>query len=309
MRLRHLQYFVVVAEELSFTKASARLHIEPSPLSRAIRELEYYVGVDLLHRQKGRIRLTSSGEAFRLAAKRMLALFDDAKKHAHTSTSGSTSRLRIGLADSLAQPRLTRLLAMCREEEPRTAVGIVEMTADELMVALNHDIIDAGITVDGEVIPGFVKEAVWSERPVVAIPRHHPLLALDRVSMEDAMRYPLVLCHPEKCVGGYKLFLRSLYGSGLPPPKVAEYISGHEPMMLLVSAGYGIGFGLESQATLYNYPDIIIRPVTDELATASTFIVTARNRVSPELERFIERARRIGGLAKPEGDGPIAARA
>lgn len=198
-----------------------------------------------------------------------------------------------------------RLLAMCREEEPTTGIGLLWMTAGDLLTAIDHDLIDAGITVDGDVVSGFIKEPVWSERPVAVIPRHHPLLSLERVSMADVLRYPLVLCHPDQCAGGYKLFTRSLYLSGLPPPIVAEYVLGHESMMMLVGAGYGIGFGLETQAATYNYPDIIIRPVTDELATATTFIVTNKARDSHELQRFIERARRISWVEEPE-DNDVA---
>ncbi len=120
------------------------------------------------------------------------------------------------------------------------------MTAGDLLAAIDHDLLDAGITVDGDVVSSVIKEPVWSERPIAAIPRHHPLLSLEGVSMADVLRYPLVLCHPEQCAGGYKLFLKSLYISGLPPPIVAEYVLEHESMMMLVGAGYDIGFGLET---------------------------------------------------------------
>lgn len=303
MKLRLLRYFIIVAEEKSFVKASVRLRMEATPLSRAIRALEHDIGLDLLDRAKGRVTLTPAGQAFRESCLRLLALYDEARKHAHSVANGSRERLRIGLADHLAQPNLMRLFAMCREEEPATGIGILWMTAGDLLAAIDHDIIDAGITVDGDVVSGFIKEPVWSERPIAAIPRHHPLLSLERVSMADVLRYRLVLCHPDQCAGGYKLFMKSLYGSGLPPPIVAEYVPGHESMMMLVGAGYGVGFGLETQAATYNCPDIVIRPVTDELATARTFIVTSKARHSLELQRFIERARRIGGTAATEGDG------
>lgn len=307
MRLRHLRYFITVAEELSFTRASARLHIEPSPLSRAIKDLENDVGVELLHRSKGRIKLTWAGEVFCKDARRLLALYDDARIHANKTVTGSQGRVRIGIADSLAQPRLTRLLAMCREEEPLTTIGITEMTSGELLAALNHELIDAGFTVDGEEVDGFVKEATWSERPVAAVPRHHPLLALDRIPLREVVRYPLILCHPERCAGGYKLVVQALAACGLPPPSAAEYISGHEPMMLLVAAGYGVGFGLESQAARYNIPEIILRPIADEDAVASTFVVTRNNTNSPELQRFIDRAKRVGGTTFSDGNGTAAA--
>lgn len=302
MRLRQLRYFITVAEELSFTRVSARLHIEPSPLSRAIRDLTHDVGVNLLHRSKGKIRLTWSGEVFCRDTRRVLAPYDAAKNHAHRSTAGSRCRIRIGIADSLAQPRLTQLLEVYREEEPLTTIDLSWMTGDELLTALNRDLIDAGFTIDGEEINGFVREAMWLERPVVAIPRHHPLLALDRLPLAEVLRYPLILCHPEQCAGGYKLFQQSLRASGLPSPMVDEYILGHEPMMMLVAAGYGVGIRLESQMTLYNHPDIIIRPVTEELTSASTFIVTSDLPSPAELERFIGRARTIDGLIRLEGN-------
>ncbi|MDM3063963.1 LysR family transcriptional regulator [Citrobacter sp. CK180] len=132
MRIRHLHYFLIVAEEQSFARAAARVHIEPSPLSRAIKELETQLGVRLLDRTKGRIRLTWPGEVFREEARRMLAFMDNAQTRVNSASQGYRGRLRIGLADSLAQPRLTRLLARCREEEPRTEIRIDEMTVNEM---------------------------------------------------------------------------------------------------------------------------------------------------------------------------------
>ncbi|EPX9596841.1 LysR family transcriptional regulator [Pseudomonas aeruginosa] len=294
MRIRHLHYFLIVAEEQSFARAAARVHIEPSPLSRAIKELETQLGVRLLDRAKGRIRLTWPGEVFREEARRMLAFMDNAQTRVNSASQGYRGRLRIGLADSLAQPRLTQLLARCREEEPRTEVRIAEMTVNEMVQALRHDQIDVGFTVDGEATNGCVKEMVWAERPAIAIPTHHPLLSFDKVPLGEALRYPLILCHPERCAGGHNVIRRWFNDGALPSPSVAEYVSGHEPMIMLVAAGYGIGIGLESQIALYSHPDVIIRPVADEVPNTATFIVVPEKPASKELERFIKRAQEIG---------------
>ncbi|WP_051556206.1 LysR substrate-binding domain-containing protein [Nitratireductor aquibiodomus] len=138
-------------------------------------------------------------------------------------------------------------------------IRIAEMTAGEPLAALNRDLIDVGTTVDGEEIDGFVRESVWFEHSVLTLPRHHPLHYFDPVPFKEALRYPLILCHPDKCAGGYKLFQQAYKASDLPPPTIADYISRHEPMMLLVAAGYGVGFGLKSQEVLYNHPDIILQ--------------------------------------------------
>jgi DNA-binding transcriptional LysR family regulator len=294
MRIRHLHYFLVVAEELSFSRAAARVHIEPSPLSRAIKELESELGVRLLQRTKRHIHLTWAGEVFREEARRMLSFMEGAQNRVQAAEKGYRGRLRIGLTDSLAQPRFTKLLARCREEEPFTQVKIVEMTVNEMVKALAHDQIDAGFTVHTGLSTGLIKEVVWTDRPVIAIPKNHPLLSFEKIPLREVVRHTLILCHPELCSGGYEVTHRTFREFTVPLPEIAEYVSGHEPMMMLVAAGYGIGFGLESQVTLYNHPDVIIRPVTDDVPSAATFITMLDQPPSEELSRFITRAQRVG---------------
>ncbi|HCF0987714.1 TPA: LysR family transcriptional regulator [Pseudomonas aeruginosa] len=294
MRIRHLRYFLVVAEEQSFARAAARVHIEASPLSRVIKEMESQLGVQLFHRNNGRIKLTWPGEVFLEEARRILCFMDNAQSRVQSASQGFRGRLRIGLTDSLAQPRLANLLARCREEEPRTEVRITEMTVSEMMHALSHDQIDVGLTVDNTEVPGFFKEAVWAERPAIAVPARHPLLALDTVPVSQVLRYPLLLCHPERCAGGYNVIRRWFTDPSLPVPNVAEYVSGHEPMIMLVAAGYGIAICLDSQIALFNHPDVVVRPVAREVPDTSTFMVTAQKERSPELTRFIQRALIVG---------------
>ncbi len=297
MRIRHLRYFLVVAEELSFSRAAARVHIEPSPLSRVIKELESGLGVSLFQRTKSGMHLTWAGEVFRDEVRRILSLVDDAQSRVLAAEKGYRGRLRIGLTDSLAQPYLTKLLARCREEEPLTEVKIVEMTVSEMGKALMHDQIDAGFTVHTEVSAGLVKEVVWTDRPIIAIPRNHPLLSLEKIPLQEVARHTLILCHPELCSGGYDVIHRWFCEATLSLPSNAEYVSGHEPMVMLVAAGYGIGIGLASQITLYNHPDVIIRPVTDDVPSTATFI-TLLDQPRPEaLSRFIDRAQQIGEVA------------
>jgi len=296
MRIRHLHYFLIVAEEQSFTRAATRVHIEPSPLSRAIKELENQLGVELLQRTKGRIQLTWPGEVFREEARRIIAFFENAQTRVHSASQGYHGRLRIGLTDNLAQPRMTTLLARCREEEPRTEVRITEMTVNEMLIALRHNQIDVGFTVDHSSTPGYIKEAIWSERPAIAIPTRHPLLSHEKIPITETLRYPLVLCHPERWAGGYNVIRRWLNDSSSPSPalNVAEYVSGHEPMIMLVAAGYGVGIGLKSQIALYNHPEVIVREAAEDAPSATTFAVTIEMNRPPELERFIKRARAIG---------------
>ncbi|HBO0859792.1 LysR family transcriptional regulator [Pseudomonas aeruginosa] len=294
MRIRHLRYFLIVAEEESFARAATRVHIEASPLSRAIKELESELDVHLLHRSNGRIRLTWPGEVFREEARRMLAFMDAAKSRVHSAARGYQGRLRIGLADSLAQPRLARLLARSREEEPLTEIRITEMTVNEMIKAIDHDQIDAGFTVHAGLRHSLHQEVAWTDRPAVAIPKNHPLLSLAKIPVDEVVRHPLILCHPELCSGGHNVVKRWLRETTLQPaPTIAEFVSGHEPMMMLVAAGYGVGVGLESQVALYSNPDVIVRPLTDDVPSSTTFIVRSDRPPTPELSRFIQRAQHL----------------
>ncbi len=114
MELRHLRCFVAVAEELHFVRAAERLHIEQSPLSRAIKELEYDLGVQLFESATRSTRLTWAGQVFLEDVHRVFATIDQAKANVKSAATGYHGTLRIALSDGIAPSRLAALLAQCR---------------------------------------------------------------------------------------------------------------------------------------------------------------------------------------------------
>lgn len=302
MRLRFLQYFLAVAEEQSYARAAAKVHIEPSPLARAIREMESAWNVHLIQHRAGRLRLTRAGEVFRDEARRILSSFDGARSRVLSAERGCRGQLRIGLADHLAQPPLIRLLARCREEEPRTEIRILEMSVDAMVKALNHDRIDAGFTVSPEPADsgqGLHKEIAWRDHFAVVLPGNHPLLSLERITRREIVQCSVLLFHPESCPGGYDLVHRWLFKLPSSSPRIAEYVSGHEAMLMLAAAGFGIGIGLASQIALYRTPGVIVRPVADDAATTTTFLVLPDRPPSEALHRFVAQVRQIEGATRP----------
>jgi DNA-binding transcriptional LysR family regulator len=293
--MRYLRYFLAVAEEQNYARAAARVHIEPSPLSRVIREMESDLQVHLIYRRHGRLQLTHAGEAFRDEARRMLTLMENARIRVRSVERGCRGQLRIGLADRLAQPQIIRLLARCREEDPLTQIRIVEMTVREMVKALNDDQIDAGFTMHPEPGGELRKEVVWRDRFAVALPKNHPLLSLPKIPLREISQHPLLLFHPESCPGGHDL-IRRWFFTHSSFPRIAEYVSGHEPMMMLAAAGYGIGVGLESQITLYRHPDVIVRPIADDVPAMATYMVIPDRPPSDELSHFVTRVQQIGQM-------------
>lgn len=298
MNIHQLQYFLVVAEEQNFTRSAERVHIHQSALSRAMKDLEDELGVALFQRGKGRIRLTWPGEVFREDARRILSFLNSVRARTKAAEHGYRGHLRIALTDGLAQPRMKELLALCRAEEPLTEVRILEMTVSEMIQALRSEQIDAGFTVHGGFrLESLIVEPMWTDRVVLVVPLHHPLVSREKVPLSEAVQHPMIICHPERCEGGFDVTSRLFRSAGLPDPLVAAYVSGREPTIMFVAAGYGIGLALESQAALYSQSDIVIRQIQDEVEDVATFLVRP-DRTSPELERFILRAKRVGETAK-----------
>jgi DNA-binding transcriptional LysR family regulator len=302
MHLKDLYYFLVVAEELNFTRAASRIHIEPSPLSKAIKKFEERLKVRLLRRARGSVQLTQSGITLMKEAKNIMAQVENAKNLIRLESRGLQGLIRVGLSDGLASPRFGQLLALSRAEAPGIEIPIQVMVLPELYRALQGDRLDIGFTIDPrDYLDSVIKVGVWCEQLAVALPIRHPLLAYSKVPFKEALRYPLITFHPEYCAEGYHM-VRHMLGKmmrGRVPDIVEYHAIGHGQMLMLVAAGYGVAFGLESQLSLYRHPDVFVRPI-DDAVDITTFAVLPKGDISQKLEQFVQRAQAIGDLKNTE---------
>ncbi len=288
MELRHLRCFIAVAEELHFARAAARLHIEQSPLSRIIKELEYRLGVQLFERTTRSTRLTWAGKVFLEEARRVLAVVDQAKVRVKSAAAGYRGQIRLALSDGIPQGRLASLLAQCREEEPEVEICLSEVTFREQVRGLNDGLFDIGLAQSDEVGDGLVAEPVWFDPLVVAVPSRHPLLSYRRVPLEEVVRYPLVLCDPQVCEGFWHQLQRVL-GSVNTRLTVADRVPTLDLMMALVAAGYGLGFSSLARITELNNPGVVARPLDGCATMLTTYLARREGEPSRQMARFIER--------------------
>jgi DNA-binding transcriptional LysR family regulator len=288
MELRHLRCFLAVAEELHFARAAVRLHIEQSPLSRAIKELESHLAVQLFERTTRRTRLTWAGKVFLEEVHRVFAAIDQAKASVKAAATGYHGRLRIALSDSIAQPRLSALLAQCREEEPEVEIRLFEVSLSQQIKGLQSDLFDAGFSQSDDVGAGIAAEVIWNEPLVIVVPARHPILAHRRIPLDEVLRYPLVLCHPEICEGFWQQVKRVL-GTVDAKPIVVDHVPTLDLMMTLVAAGYGLGFAGESQIVAGRNPDVIARPLAGRSPMLTTYLLRPDAEPSEQLSRFIDR--------------------
>ena len=295
MELRHLRYFVALAEELHFTRAAERLHIEQPPLSRAIKELEDDLGVVLFERNRRGTALTEAGATFLQDVRRVFAALKQAQENAQAVAAGLSGSLRIAVSDGAIDPRLSALLARCREEEPEIEIRLSEVPLAEQLRGLRSGDFSIGFAHTAEVGDGIVTEPLWHDSLVVAVPARHPLLSHKAVPLHQLASYPLVLCDPQIYEGCYRELARLLRQLEREPD-VVEHVSSLDMMLTLVGAGYGVGFITATRVAASVRPDVVIRPLAMDSAVITTYLLRPASEDLPvSVERFIARLRAHSG--------------
>jgi len=304
MELRLLRYFVAVAEELHYARAAQRLGIEQSPLSRAIRDLEDQLGIQLFERTTRSSRLTGAGQVFLDESRRVLATLDDAVASAQSAAAGFRGNLRIGICDSQAHPRVMSLLARCREEQPDVNIRIFDMPLAQQIRGIQDDLLDGGIAFSSNVGSDLIAEAIWSEPLSVVTPANHPLLRHARVQLKDAVKYPLILCQPEACCGCHDQLMAALQGIATPL-KVVDHATSLGLMLTLVGAGYGIGFTIASHVQTLPRTELGTRLFAGKAPTITTYLLRRAAAQTEPMASFTRRAREETGR-EPARDPPIS---
>lgn len=293
MDLRHLRYFIAVAEELHFSRAAERLNIEQSPLSRTIKKLESELDVVLLERTSRGTRLTWAGEVFLADARRVLLYLEQARANVKAAAAGYRGTLRIALSDSIARGRLTALLALCREEDPEVEIRLFEIPLSQQLRGLREDLYDVGFALIDDVDDGVVAEPVWRDPLMVAMPARHPLLVHKHVPLDEIVTHPLVLCHPEACEGCSRQLDR-LLRSVDRQLVIAERVATHDVMLALVAAGYGVGFSSASHLGACQHRDVVARPLAGCSLMMTTYLLKRDNEPFEQLSSFIRRVHQVG---------------
>lgn len=295
MELRHLRYFVVLAEELHFTRAAERLHIEQPPLSRAIKELEDELGVVLFDRNRRGTALSEAGAVFLQDVRRLFTVLEQARENAKAVGSGLRGSLRIAVSDGAIDPRLSSFLARCRAEEPEIEIRLSEVPLAEQLRGLRSGDFTIGFAHTPDVGESIVAEPIWQDPLVIAVPARHALLAYKEVPLHELGGHPLVLRDPHTCEG-YCRELGRLLQAVEHKLNVVEEVSSLDMMLTLVGAGYGVGFMTATKIPVSQRPDVVIRSLAMDSAVITTYLLRPDNGDLPaSLERFVVRLRDSSG--------------
>ncbi|QIL82426.1 LysR family transcriptional regulator [Diaphorobacter sp. HDW4A] len=292
MELRHLRYFKAVAEELHFARAAEKLHIDQSPLSRNIKELEEELGVSLFTRTTRNTRLTKAGHRFLEHIPRIFTALEQARNSVQSAANGFQGQLRIALSDGITPSRMPTLLARCREEDPEIDIRLFEVPLDQQIKGLHYDLYDVGFSMAKEVGDGIVARPAWEDELMVAVPARHPVLAHKHVPLEEVLRYPLALCDPAICEGHARQVDRVLHRYE-QEPLIAQRVASYEVMMTLVSAGLALGLAGAAHIASGRGPGVVARHLAGKPQMLTTYLLHRDVGPSEMLTRFIERVASI----------------
>jgi len=288
MELRHLRCFLIVAEELYFARAAERLHIDQSPLSRTIKELEEELGARLFIRTTRSTQLTRAGRQLLEHVPRIFTALDQARDGVKSATNGFLGQLRIALSDGVTPTRLSTLLARCREEDPEVEMRLFEVPLGLQIKGLHEDLYDVGFSMAEDGGDGILVTPAWEDELMVAVPARHPVLAFKQVPLKEVLRYPLALGDPAVCEGHARQidrFLRKLDQE----PLIAQRVATFDVMMTLVSAGLALGLAGEAHIASSREPGVVARRLAGKPYMLTTYLLRRDAEPSEMLARFIER--------------------
>ena len=291
MELRHLRYFVAVAEELHFKRAADRIGIEQSPLSRAIKNLEAQLGVALFERTTRTTRLTPAGDRLLAHARTLLAVADEAQVDVRTATGNSASHLHIGLCDGVPLPRVARVLAALRREEPDIAVHVYDMPMAQKVHELRSGSLDAALSPESGYGKGIVCEPLWQDPPVAVLPSDHPLAMKDELVLADIALEPLVLRWSDAGLG-QQCQIEQIVRTVTATPNIVDRATTLCMLVMLVFAGYGIGIATAAQLEAVGAGELALRPLIDAPVAVKTWLMMRAGQPAEPLTRFIEYVRR-----------------
>ena len=204
IELRHLRYFIAVAEELHFGHAAARLNISQPPLSQQIQILEQQIGARLFARTNRSVSLTDAGKQFLADSRQILSQVEDAAARAARLHHGETGELRIGFTSSAPFIKaVSDTLSTFRHRYPDVHIQTRETNTREQIVPLNEGALDLGLMRNTQLPETLVWERVLREPLLAMVPRDHPLASQPGVSLRELAREPFVFFDPHVGTGLY----------------------------------------------------------------------------------------------------------
>jgi DNA-binding transcriptional LysR family regulator len=292
MELRHLRYFLAVAEELHFTRAAKRLGIQQPPLSRQIRQLEQEIGAALFHRLTRGVELTESGALLVLEARRILQQLERTKADVQKRARGESGDIKLGFAGATYfEPTIPRIVLEFRRRFPGVAISPVQSNTPWLVEALRTGEIDIAFIRPPVSDAEGLASAVVVEEPIVSVlPVSHRLASEASISLGSLARETFIFFPRSIGPGLYDALIAGCQRAGFSPRlgQDAPQLPAISPM---VAAGFGVSLVPRSIQQIRTEGAVYL-PLNDNSLTAPISLASRRDNASAAVRNFMALSRR-----------------
>ncbi|TAM92766.1 LysR family transcriptional regulator [bacterium] len=296
MELRHLRYFMAVAEERHFGRAAEQLNMAQPPLSQQIRKLESELGVELFHRDRRPIDLTEAGRAFLEEARLTLAQAGHAMETARRAKRGLIGRITVGTVASATYNVLQNVLRTYRERFPDVRLTVRELSSPEQLLALEQRQIHIGF-LRPPVTDEHLHVATVAREPfVIALPADHPLAKKKRISLRTLEQESLVL-FPRSEAPGFRDQIVNICRSAGFEPRLVQEANQTDTMISLVAAGLGVTL-MPASIQRLNLAGVVYRPVAEQTPPAELYAAWRADETSIATLALVEVIRIFASLTK-----------
>ena len=292
MELRHLRYFVAVAEELNFTRAARKLRIHQPPLSTQIRQLENELGTPLFRRLTRGVELTDAGKLLLEQARLILKQVEDATIGVRRRARGETGRIIVGTSGSYFHPLIVKILGECRARYPNLVIAPeVEVTNIPLLIAwLRTGRVDACLVpLPIDDTEDLAIEPLIDEDCVIALPRGHPLANSASAPLASLAKETFVLWYRGFSPDTYDSILAACARAGFDP-KIGQGAPQVVTVIPLVAAGFGISIMPRSFSELH-VPGVTFIDIEEDAPRSTIVLACRRDERSAAIKNMMKVAR------------------
>jgi DNA-binding transcriptional LysR family regulator len=286
MELRHLRYFVAVAEELNFTRAAARLRVAQPALSSQVKDLEEELATRLFERGRTGVQLTRGGKLFYQRARSILAQTAEAAQAARTAAGMISGALTIGFPSGLHLNYLQPVIASFQRSYPKVEFDFFHALATEQIKALRDHRIDLAFVTMPVPLDGLENRIIWRIPFEVVLPQRHRLAKKAAFELADLRGEDFVFCTRESRPEFYDEFFRHCANAGFRP-HITQEVGGYPTNMLgLISVGVGLSV-LPHFERAERITGLVWRPLTRPRLWVDFALAWRRSAQSAVVEHFI----------------------
>lgn len=298
MRMRQLQCFVVLAEELNFTRAAQRLNMSQPPLSTQIQTLERELGADLISRTSRKVALTRAGERFLQRASNILDQYERSLQEIREIQQGQDGMVEIGTTGSILRGGLSELLSSFAASHPRITLRVHEQSPVAQINEVRRRRTDVSFNRSIPHGEELAHEYAWQEELVALVRADHRLAGRASVSIADLRGDQFVVLQPES--SDFAAYVMAYIVASGYRPRISQQVIDAQSIPSLVVAGFGVSIVPVGIAKLTTGP-LVFLPIRPDPPHSEVYIIYHQHDPTPALQLFLAETRRKLGHVPLEG--------